>query len=67
MSRYFGLHFCAIGLYFSCSASADVLNDAGEKPYDIAIRKGYEEIEKCLMTNVGISLLGKMTKPNMTL
>ncbi|XP_065833600.1 double zinc ribbon and ankyrin repeat-containing protein 1-like [Oscarella lobularis] len=57
----------SIEVLLGCSASADVLNDAGEKPYDIAIRKGYEEIEKCLMTNVGISLLGKMTKPNMTL
>eukprot|EP00118_Oscarella_pearsei_P024199 m.301509 g.301509 ORF g.301509 m.301509 type:complete len:105 (+) comp40810_c0_seq20:4531-4845(+) len=70
------LHECVLGgpqmvesieALLGLSANTDTANDAGEKPYNVAVKKGYEEIVKCFMTNVGISLLGKMTKPSMTL
>jgi ankyrin repeat protein len=56
-------HIDSIEVLLGCHADPDVTNAAGDKPYDIAVKKGYEEIVKCFATNVGVSLLGKMTKP----
>lgn len=44
-------------------AKADLKNDAGQSPYDLAVTSGHESIIQKFTSNMGDELLQKLTKP----
>lgn len=47
-------------------AKADLKNDAGQSPYDLAVSLGHETIVQRFTSNMGDELLQKLTKPQKT-